>query len=125
MTLDHVNEMERIGQLADADCEEDMKRLMDLIPTIAPLARAGLDADHFAEKHYELIDALNNLPELPNPRVLKMLGEAGKWPEDWEEGKRIQRERDLEAVPPKTECEVGAGFWHRVIQPVPSPPEQS
>lgn len=72
------------------------------------------------QDYYDLLWALRDLPDVPSPRVLLSLSIIGKFPEDWNEGKRIQRERGLEVVPPKTECEIGAGFWHRVIKPVPA-----
>jgi hypothetical protein len=78
-------------------------------------------ADQYhVDRYYELLWALRDLPELPSPMVLLSLGTIGTFPGDYNEGKRIQRERGLGAVPPKTECEIGAGFWHRVIQPVPT-----
>jgi hypothetical protein len=72
------------------------------------------------DRYYELLWALRDLPEVPPPMVLISLGTIGTFPDDYNEGKRIQRERGLEIVPPKTECEIGAGFWHRVIKPVPA-----
>lgn len=79
------------------------------------------DDDYYRLRYFPLLDALRHLPELPSPMVLTVLSHCGKWPEDWSEGKRIQRERGLEAVPPVTECEIGAGWWHRVIRPVTTP----
>lgn len=73
---------------------------------------------YYADRYYELLWALRDLPEVPPSGVLKTLGSIGKFPEDYTEGKRIQRERGLDVVPPVTECEIGAGFWHRVIQQV-------
>jgi len=77
------------------------------------------EAQYYIDRYYGLLHALRDLPELPPPLVLKVLSTAADFSKDWEEGKRIQRERGLEAVPPVTECEMGAGFWHRVIQSVP------
>lgn len=76
----------------------------------------------YVERYYELLHALRDLPEVPSPFVLNMLGSIGTFPEDYNEGKRIQRERGLEVVPPRTECEIGAGWWHRMIKPVASRP---
>ncbi len=76
-------------------------------------------SDYLTEDYYALLNALRDRPELPPPLVLQILSYCGTWPEDWEEGKRIQAERGLETVPPKTECEIGAGWWHRVIRRVP------
>lgn len=75
---------------------------------------------YYADKYLKLLYALRDRPELPSPEVLYSLGKIGTFPEDYNEGKRIQRERGLSAVPPTTECEIGAGFWHRVIRPVPT-----
>jgi hypothetical protein len=78
------------------------------------------EIDYHMDRYYALLHALRDLPELPNPMVLNSLGTIGRFREDYDEGKRIQRERGLEAVPPRAECEIGAGFWHRVIRPVPT-----
>lgn len=59
--------------------------------------------------HYGLIDALNNLPEVPEPRVLSALSEGAK-DEGWM-GKIMQRRLGLEVIPPVSECERGAGLW--------------
>jgi len=73
---------------------------------------------YYTDRWFALLDALRDLPELPDPLVLSVLSHCAKFPEDWNEGNRIQRERGLDAVPPNTECEKGAGYWHRVIRPV-------
>lgn len=78
------------------------------------------ESQYYIDRYYPLLWALRDQPDLPPPLVLHVLSQAGNFSLDWEEGKRIQRERGLEAVPPVTECEVGAGFWHRVIKPVPA-----
>ncbi len=78
------------------------------------------DEKYYVARYYGLLDALRDLPDLPPPLILTVLSHAAKFPGDWNEGKRIQRERGLEVVPPVTECEMGAGFWHRVIKPVPT-----
>lgn len=78
------------------------------------------DAQYYIDRYYPLLFALRDRPVLPPPMVLKCLSQAGDFVLDWNEGKRIQREYGLDAVPPVTECEVGAGFWHRVIRPVPT-----
>lgn len=78
------------------------------------------ETQYYIDRYYGLLYALRDRPVLPPPLVLNVLNTAGDFSKDWEEGKRIQREYGLEAVPPVTECEIGAGFWHRVIQPVPT-----
>lgn len=80
-----------------------------------------MSEDHYyTDQYYALLWALRDLPKVPSPIVLNTLGAIGKFPEDYEEGKRVQRERGLNVVPARTECEIGAGFWHRVIQPIPT-----
>jgi hypothetical protein len=79
------------------------------------------DETYYQDRYYALLDALRDLPEVPPPLVLRTLSHAAKFSGDWEEGKRIQRERGLDVVPPNTECEMGAGWWHRVIRPVRPP----
>jgi hypothetical protein len=78
------------------------------------------NAQYERDRYYGLLHALRDLPVLPPPFVLVCLGTIGTFPDDYNEGKRIQIEYGLDAVPPKTECEIGAGFWHRVIQNVPA-----
>ncbi len=83
----------------------------------AKIKEGETDAEFFCRRYYDLLDALRDLPDLPSHSVLSALGHAGKFPGDWDLGKRIQRERGLSAVPPVTECEIGAGFWRRVVKP--------
>lgn len=66
------------------------------------------------DDHYELLDALRDLPELPPKRVLHTLSHAARWPEDHTAGKLMQREKGLDAIPPVSECEGGAGVWQRL-----------
>jgi hypothetical protein len=79
---------------------------------IADLEREN---QYLVDQLYPLLDALRDLPELPSPDVLLTLSHAADFSKDWKTGKRIQRELGLDVVPPKTECEEGAGWWHRVI----------
>lgn len=68
-----------------------------------------------SEREYvELVNALRNWPRLPRPRTLRTLSGAARFPEDWETGKKMQRELEPERIPGKTECEKGAGFWDRI-----------
>jgi hypothetical protein len=85
----------------------------DLYNRVAELQQEN---EYLIDKLYPLLDALRDLPELPPPRVLLTLSHAADFSKDWDTGKRIQREKGLCAVPPKTECEEGAGWWHRVIR---------
>ena len=73
-----------------------------------------LGSQLWTRRYFELIRALKEWPKLPPPNVLKWLSSAGTWPDDWERGKIMQRELGLDAIPPKTECEQGAGFWDRI-----------
>ncbi len=65
---------------------------------------------------FDLADALTELPEVPPVSVLLFLGSGriSKFPGDWEVGKDMQNKYGLEKVPPKTECELGAGVWMRL-----------
>jgi hypothetical protein len=69
---------------------------------------------YFIDCHYGLGDALRDAPTLPPPFILKHLGQFGKWPEDSNRGKELQREHGSEAIPFVTECEIGAGLWDRI-----------
>jgi len=82
------------------------------------IERLKCENKYLLEKFYPLLDALRDLPDLPTPDVLLTLSHSAKYPEDWNTGKRLQRERGLDVVPPKTECELGAGWWHRVVGPM-------
>lgn len=69
---------------------------------------------YYKDAYYGVLRALRDLPEMPPPFVLLHLNTAAKYPEDWERGKRLQREYGLDAIPPKSECEKGAGLWDRI-----------
>jgi hypothetical protein len=64
----------------------------------------------------DIAHALRDVPEVPPPWVLMFLSRAAKWPEDNSLGKLMQRKHRLEAIPPKSECEGGAGVWYRIRQ---------
>lgn len=63
---------------------------------------------------YGILHALRDLPQFPPPGVLIHLASAARYPDDWSRGKELQKEYGLEAIPPKTECELGAGLWNRI-----------
>lgn len=63
-----------------------------------------------------LADAIRDVPEMPPPWVLLFLSCGQKWPEDNNLGKLLQRKLGLDAIPPKSECEGGAGVWYRIRQ---------
>lgn len=70
------------------------------------------------DREQMLAEALRDAPEMPHPWLLLFLSRAAKWPEDNNIGKMLQR-RDklgLDAIPPKSECEGGAGVWYRIRQ---------
>jgi hypothetical protein len=69
---------------------------------------------YFMDRYYGIGEALRNAPTLPPPYVLVFLGQFGKFPDDYNVGKRLQRDHGLEAIPPNTECEIGAGLWARI-----------
>jgi hypothetical protein len=63
---------------------------------------------------YGVLRALREVPEFPKAFVLMHLGSAAKYPEDWKRGKELQSKHGLDVIPPKTECELGAGLWDRI-----------
>jgi hypothetical protein len=63
---------------------------------------------------HDLSDAIRDKAKMPSSRVLMYLSRGSRWPDDWNVGKRLQREMGLDVIPPKTECECGAGVWYRV-----------
>lgn len=69
---------------------------------------------YYLDAHYGILYALRDAPELPPPFVLLHLGKVAKWPEDSKRGKELQRQHGLDAIPPKSECECGAGLWDRI-----------
>jgi hypothetical protein len=68
------------------------------------------------EREQAIVGALRDLPEMPPPWILLFFSQASKWPEDSNLGKLLQRKLTLEAIPPKSECETGAGVWYRIRQ---------
>ncbi len=68
----------------------------------------------WTRRYFKLIRALKDWPRLPPPDVLKWLSSAGTWPDDRNRGAAMQRELGLDIIPPKSECEQGAGFWDRI-----------
>jgi hypothetical protein len=68
------------------------------------------------DQKHALVKALRDPPEVPPTIVLHLLSRAGTWPDDNSRGKQMQREHGLDAIPPKSEYETGAGLWHRIRQ---------
>jgi hypothetical protein len=68
------------------------------------------------DREQALIDALRDVPEMPPAWILLFLSRAAKWPEDYNFGKILRREMGFDVIPPKSECECGAGIWHRIRQ---------
>ena len=68
------------------------------------------------DREHAIIKALRDLPEMPPPWILLFFGRAAQWPADNDLGKLLQRKLRLEAIPPKSECEGGAGIWYRIRQ---------
>jgi hypothetical protein len=66
------------------------------------------------DRENALLKALRSVPEVPPPMVLNWLGQAGRFPEDYHVGNRMQFKLGLDAIPPRTECEMGAGLWARI-----------
>jgi hypothetical protein len=71
--------------------------------------------EYWALRGIALTKAFKELPEVPPVTVLDLLSDAGNFPEDWERGKAMQRKHRLEAIPPRTEYEIGAGVWSRLL----------
>ena len=72
------------------------------------------ELEHSLDVQYGVLHALRDLPEFPSPFVLMHLSSAGKYPEDSNRGKALQRIHGLDVIPPKQECEQGAGLWERI-----------
>ena len=64
----------------------------------------------YAGRWIELIEVMRILPEVPSPQMLHVLGDFATR-DDHERGKAMQRQFKLDAIPPVSECEGGAGFW--------------
>jgi hypothetical protein len=73
------------------------------------------------DREAAIIKALKDVPEMAPPWILLFLSRAAKWPEDSNLGKQLQRKLDLSAIPPKSECECGAGVWYRIRQGLLAP----
>ena len=67
-------------------------------------------------KFQDLIHALRRPEDLPPPHILELL--PGNFGKDWERGKAMQWKHGLDKIPAKCECEIGAGYWDRVIKPM-------
>ena len=70
--------------------------------------------EYWASKNIALLNALMAWPRLPEPDVLLQLAYAADWAQDSPRGKKLQVELGLDAIPPVSECESGAGFWDRI-----------
>jgi hypothetical protein len=70
-----------------------------------------------------LRETFRDMPENPSHLALRALCDLSSWQRDHALGKKIQRERGLAAVPPKSEYEDAAGLWAR-IRPVLVNPSQ-
>lgn len=77
------------------------------------------------DREHALIEALQNLSEMAPPWILLFLDRAAKWPEDNDLGKKLQRKHGLAVIPPKSECEGGAGIWYRIRQGMLMPRPES
>jgi hypothetical protein len=66
------------------------------------------------DREQALAVAIRDAAEMPAPWILLYLSRAAKWPEDNDLGKTLQRKMGLDVIPPKSECEGGAGVWHRL-----------
>lgn len=68
------------------------------------------------DREQAIINALRDLPDVAPPWVCIFLSRAGQWPEDKNLGSLLQRKLSTRVVPPKSECESGAGVWYRIRQ---------
>lgn len=68
------------------------------------------------DREQDIVNALRDVPEMAPPWILLFFSRAAKWPEDNGLGKLLQRKLGLDAIPPKSECEGGAGIWYRIRQ---------
>lgn len=66
---------------------------------------------YYLELHYGILFALRDVPDMPSPFVLMHLGTAAKWPKDKARGLAERQKQGMDAIPPKSECESGAGLW--------------
>jgi hypothetical protein len=63
------------------------------------------------EQKFAMMEAFKELPEVAPVPALHYLNDLSTYPRDWEKGKQMQREHSIEAIPPVSECETGAGLW--------------
>lgn len=66
------------------------------------------------EVQYGVLHAIRDVPEFPDPFILKHLGSSATYPEDFNRGKELQIKHGLDIIPPNHECEGGAGLWERI-----------
>lgn len=82
--------------------------------SIEELRRELIDA---LSLQFGLMAALRDAPQLAPPFVLRRLSQGATWRDgDHDTGKLLQRKYGLDAVPPVSECESGAGLWWRIRQ---------
>jgi hypothetical protein len=70
---------------------------------------------------FAIANALRDLPEMAPSWILLFLNRVASWPQDNNLGKQLQRKLGLNAIPPKSECEGGAGVWYRIRQGLLAP----
>ena len=68
-------------------------------------------SDDYKDEFFAFRMAFRNWPKLPDPLALRHI--SGSFPDDWRFGKVMQSAVGGIRVPWKTECEIGAGAWHR------------
>lgn len=67
------------------------------------------------ESPIEIPEGYVLMPKTPTKEMLEVIYN-GKWPEDWEAGKLVQREKGLNVVPPVTELEIACGQYLRLLE---------
>ena len=80
------------------------------------VAELRSELNYYLDAYYGILFALRDVPQFPPPFVLMHLGTVARYPEDFNRGKELQCNLGLDIIPPKHECEGGAGLWERIRQ---------
>lgn len=97
-----------IGAVVDAVLEAVLPRIEQDVPDHQ---RRAIELDTMMMVRRDFRRAIVVLPEIAPPGVAFILSTASLGDAFWQEGKAIQREHGLSAVPPRVEQECGAGTW--------------
>lgn len=106
---------ENLRAIADSDFERAGQSVRDALRAAADeIERLKRQSDWDYKAGLEMARAVRDLPEVAPVPVLKMLSHCSTFPADWNTGKAMQRKHGLDAIPPVTEYESGAGTWARI-----------